>query len=80
MTIPAPITRWFARHAEPTCLALHVFGVPTCFVSAPLLAIVGLWKLAGLLFLAGYAAQFLGHVIQGDRSGEEMLVRRLLRR
>jgi len=78
--MPGPIHRWFARHHNPTCLALHAFGVPTCFVSAPLLVILGRWELALLLFAAGYATQFIGHLIQGDRSGEEMLLRRLLRR
>jgi hypothetical protein len=29
------------------------------------------------MFVGGYALQFLGHLIEGNRSGEEMLVRRL---
>ena len=31
------------------------------------------------MFIGGYALQFIGHIIEGNRSGEEMFVRRLLR-
>jgi len=32
------------------------------------------------MFAAGYALQFVGHLIEGNRSGEEMLLRRLFGR
>ncbi len=31
------------------------------------------------MFVGGYALQFIGHIIEGNISGEEMLIRRLLR-
>lgn len=75
-----PIDNWLKRHRNPTSFWMHMIGVPTCFVTAPLLAVSGRWVLAGLCFLAGYAIQFLGHVVEGNRSGEENLLRRLLGR
>ena len=73
------IRRWFARHRNPTNLILHLAGVPTTIIAIPL-AVMERWVLAAGLFLAGYALQFLGHIIEGNRSGEELLARRILRR
>ncbi len=74
-----PLGNWLRRHQNPTSFWLHMVGIPASFVVAPLLACAGWWVLAGLSFTAGYAVQMLGHQIEGNRSGEEMLLRRLAR-
>jgi hypothetical protein len=73
-----PLENWLARHRHPASLVLHAVGIPACFVAAPILAILGMWGWAAAAFLGGYALQFLGHGIEGNRSGEELLVRRLM--
>ena len=57
-----------------------MIGVPACFVTSPLFLVLHEWLIATALFVGGYALQFIGHLIQGDQSGEEMLVRKLLSR
>ena len=71
---------WRSRHRNPTNFLLHMVGIPACFVVAPVLLLLGRWALGAVFFVAGYALQFLGHLIEGNRSGEEMLLRRLLGR
>ncbi len=71
---------WKSRHLNSTSFALHMVGIPACFIAAPVLLIVHLWWWALAAFVGGYALQFLGHWIEGNRSGEELLVRRLLGR
>lgn len=75
-----PIENWLSRHRNPVSFWLHMLGIPACFLAAPILLILRQWLLAGLFFLGGYALQFLGHAIEGNRSGEEMLLRRILGR
>lgn len=72
-----PISNWLKRHRNPTSFWLHVVGVPACFIAAPALAIFRKWWLALAIFIAGYALQFIGHLVDGTRSGEEILLRRL---
>ena len=55
-----------------------MIGVPACFVASPIFLVLHEWLIASALFVGGYALQFIGHLIQGDQSGEEMLVRKLL--
>jgi len=74
-----PIANWRKRHRNPTNFWLHVIGIPTCFVTTPALLGLRQWYLALACFVGGYALQFMGHLVEGNRSGEEMLVRRLLR-
>ena len=74
------VANWMSRHRNPVSFWLHMAGIPACFVAAPIVLIVGRYWLAAALFVGGYAAQFVGHAIEGNRSGEEMLVRRLLGR
>lgn len=74
-----PIENWLSRHRNPASFWLHMLGIPACFVAAPILLIFKQWLLAGCFFVGGYALQFLGHLIEGNRSGEEMLIRKLLR-
>ena len=71
---------WRRRHRNTTSFLLHMLGIPACFLAAPALLVLGHWLPALVMFVAGYAVQFLGHLIEGNRSGEEMLLRRLLRR
>jgi len=71
---------WRKRHRNPTSFLLHMIGIPACFVAAPILLVFRLWVLALVMFVGGYALQFLGHLIEGNRSGEEMLLRRLFGR
>ncbi|HUS92369.1 MAG TPA: Mpo1-like protein [Phycisphaerae bacterium] len=71
---------WRKRHRNTTNFLLHVLGIPACFLAAPVLLIFQRWLLAAAFFVAGYALQFLGHLVEGNRSGEEMLLRRLLGR
>jgi hypothetical protein len=74
-----PLENWLSRHKNPTSFWLHMLGIPACFIAAPIFLILQQWWLAGGMFFGGYALQFIGHLIEGNRSGEEMLVRRLLR-
>ncbi len=72
------LRNWMLRHEHPVSIALHVMGIPACFVAAPILLVMQLWFWAAAAFVGGYALQFIGHAIEGNRSGEEMLLRRLL--
>lgn len=80
-----PIENWLSRHKNPTSFWLHMIGVPACFVAAPIFLVMWLTGrptgyVALGMFVGGYALQFLGHLIEGNRSGEEMLVRRIAAR
>ena len=70
---------WRSRHQNPTSLMLHLAGIPATVAAAPL-AIMEQWTLAVGLFVGGYGLQFIGHIVEGNRSGEEMLLRRIIRR
>lgn len=74
-----PLRNWLSRHRHPLNFWLHMLGIPATLVAIPL-AVTGSWAAAACLFVAGYALQFIGHAIEGNASGEEMLFRRLLRR
>jgi hypothetical protein len=71
---------WRKRHRNTTSFYLHMLGIPACFLAAPVLLILRQWLLAAVVFVAGYALQFIGHFIEGNRSGEEILIRRLIRK
>ena len=73
-----PIENWLSRHRNPYSFALHMVGIPACFVAAPVLLILHQWWLAGACFVGGYVLQFAGHAIERNRSGEEMLLRRIM--
>ncbi len=55
-----------------------MIGIPACFVATPVLLILRQWWLALGLFVGGYILQFVGHLVEGNRSGEEILFRKLL--
>jgi hypothetical protein len=72
-----PFGRWLDRHHHPANFWIHMLGIPLTIAAIPLAATGrGLWAI--LLFVLGYALQFTGHAIEGNRSGEELLLRRLL--
>jgi len=73
------LDNWLSRHRHPVSFALHMVGIPATIVAVPF-AILGWWWLAVAVFAGGYALQFIGHAIEGNRSGEEILLRRILRR
>ena len=75
-----PIENWLTRHRNPTSFWLHMIGIPACFLLTPILLILQQWLPAVGAFVSGYALQFLGHLIEGNRSGEEELLRRILKR
>ena len=71
---------WKRRHRNRTNFWLHMVGIPASFVAAPAMLIFRQWWPAAAAFAAGYALQFVGHLVEGNRSGEEELLRRLLER
>jgi len=73
-----PIANWQVRHRNRTSFWLHMVGIPACFVAAPVLLILRQWWWALGCFVVGYVLQFVGHAIEGNRSGEGMLLRRLI--
>jgi len=73
-----PIENWLARHQNRNSFWLHMFGIPLCFIVAPILLILHMWWLAAGGFVVGYILQFVGHAIEGNQSGEEMLIRRII--
>jgi hypothetical protein len=73
------LQNWRGRHRRPANLLLHLAGIPATVLALPL-ALLGEWLLAAGLLVGGYALQLLGHLVEGNRSGEEQLLRRLLRR
>ena len=73
-----PIGNWRKRHLNPTSFWLHMVGIPACFIVAPILLILSHVYIAIAFFISGYVLQFIGHAIEGNRSGEEMLLRRIL--
>lgn len=72
------LKNWMARHKNQTSLALHIAGIPACFVAAPVLLVMQMWCWALGAFVGGYVLQFIGHAVEGNRSGEELLLRRIL--
>jgi hypothetical protein len=73
------LRNWLGRHRNRTNRILHMAGIPATVVAVPL-AVMGQWLLAIGVFVAGYVLQLLGHLAEGNRSGEEELLRRLFRR
>lgn len=79
-TMTNPIAQWRTRHMNPTSFWLHMAGIPACFIAAPILLVLEQWWPAAAAFVGGYVVQFIGHAIEGNQSGEEMLFRRIFRR
>ena len=74
------VANWRKRHRNTTNFWLHMMGIPACFLAAPVLLVMWQWWPALAAFVSGYALQFVGHLVEGNRSGEEMLLRRVLGR
>jgi hypothetical protein len=72
-----PLANWMSRHRNPISFWLHMIGIPSCFVAAPIMLCFKQWIMAAGFFVGGYALQFIGHFIEGNRSGEGMLLRKL---
>ena len=72
------LKNWMIRHQHQVSIALHVVGIPACFIATPILLVMQLWWWAAGAFVGGYALQFIGHAIEGNQSGEEILLRKLL--
>jgi len=75
-----PIANWRKRHRKAANFWLHMLGIGACFVAAPVLGIMRRPLAAVVIFVAGYALQFIGHLAEGNRSGEQLLLERLLAR
>jgi hypothetical protein len=74
-----PFRYWPGKHRNRTNFLLHMVGIPATLAAIPA-AILGRWLLAAGLLVGGYALQLAGHLIEGNRSGEEELIRKLIRR
>lgn len=75
---------WKRRHQHPASLTLHAVGIPLTGAAAGL-AIVqlldgrwDLWWRPVLLFVIGYALQWVGHRIEGNTMGELILFNKLV--
>ena len=84
MAQPVWLTNWLERHQHPLSFWLHMVGIPLTLLALPLagyqLAIWRWdlwWRPVGLI-AAGYALQWLGHVIEGNDMGEVILIKRWL--
>ena len=80
MKAPQALEGWLSRHRNATNFWLHMLGIPACFVGMPVMLALQHWLLAGVLFVAGYALQFTKHIMENNRSGEEMLIRKIIER
>jgi len=70
---------WRNRHRSPTSFVLHATGIPLTVAAIPA-ALAEMWLLAVGLLVGGYGLQFVGHIVEGNRSGEEILLRRIVGR
>lgn len=77
--MPSLYAKWAVRHTNRLNLALHCIGIPLTVAALPALAFRA-WLPAAGLFVAGYALQFIGHAVEGNKAGEQMLIERLLGR
>ncbi len=84
--MPRWLVNWLERHRHPASLVLHAVGIPltlaAVFVAAWQLAHWrwDLWYRPVVLLMAGYALQWIGHVIEGNDMGEVIVIKRWLGR
>jgi uncharacterized membrane protein YGL010W len=69
------LRKWRSRHRNRTNQALHLAGVPATLVAGGLI-LLQQWVLAVGFFVGGYVLQFIGHMVEGSRAGEEQVLRR----
>ncbi|MFH0945462.1 MAG: Mpo1-like protein [Planctomycetota bacterium] len=78
------LENWRSRHRSRLSFWLHMTGIPLTVAAVGLCCaqlLLGRWESwwgPPLLFVAGYLAQFLGHLHEGNDMGEIILVKRLL--
>src|SRR5262245_37169478 len=70
--------RWLLRHRHPFNLAVHLVGIPLAVVGVALLFGPAPWYWGAGAFVAGYALQYVGHLVEGNDVGEWAAVKRLL--
>ena len=64
---------WIGRYAEshqhPVNRVCHTIGIPLIALSLPLFllgfVVSGVWLVAALMFVVGWAFQFVGHWVEG---------------
>lgn len=65
------MAQFIGAHKNATNQNLHLIGIPTLLVSGVLWALSpfvgGLWVWPALLMPLGFAFQFVGHAIEGNR-------------
>jgi uncharacterized membrane protein YGL010W len=59
------IDNYKAKHQHPLNKLTHSIGIPLIVVSLPLFILN--WRWALLLFIVGWALQFIGHAIEGNQ-------------
>jgi uncharacterized membrane protein YGL010W len=79
MPVRGIYSKWAVRHTHPLSLALHCIGIPLTIAAVPALLLRS-FAIAAVLFIAGYVLQFIGHAVEGNKSGEQLLLEKLLRR
>ena len=57
------IENYKRSHTHPFNHVMHAIGIPTIIVSLPWFFFD--WKVALILFVVGWAFQFLGHAVEG---------------
>jgi hypothetical protein len=70
MPVRGIYSKWAVRHTHP--LSLAIAAVPALLLRS--------FAIAAVLFIAGYVLQFIGHAVEGNKSGEQLLLEKLLRR
>ncbi len=68
---------WLERHQHPVSFWLHMVGIPLTFAGLLSLFFVQ-WYWGVGAFVAGYALQYVGHMIEGNDLGELIPLKRLL--
>ena len=59
------LANYKAKHQHPLNRLTHSIGIPMIVVSLPLFFFN--WRVALLLFIAGWILQFVGHAIEGNQ-------------
>jgi uncharacterized membrane protein YGL010W len=59
------IENYKAKHQHPLNKLTHSIGIPLIVISLPLFLFN--WRWALLMFVGGWALQFIGHAIEGNR-------------
>ncbi|HRZ86344.1 MAG TPA: DUF962 domain-containing protein [bacterium] len=79
MDINKGIADWCARHRHPINAMLHAIGIPMTFAAGYIAYKYSvIWGI--VVFVVGYAVQFIGHGIEGNEAGETILIKKLLKK